>query len=357
MILDRFWQLLAKKLAGEATGDEIRELENIIKTNPDLSFSGQNVADIWQLKPQENKTETENAFAELTAKLNLENEETPDEFAEADHGFQKRQPKKWIGVFSLAAIVGMTLSYFALFKKVNGDTQTAKSQKQEVTTRPGSRTRLDLPDGSIVWLNAGSKITYSQPFGENERTVGLTGEAYFDVVKKDIPFIIHTNGASIRVLGTTFNVRSYPSEKKIETSLVKGRVEVILDKNPDNKYVLKPSQKLVLATEETKLKKGNREKENPIAVLSNIHYIDSSTIAETSWVENKLVFDDESFEEIARKMERWYGVTIRFKADKLKTERLTGIFEKETIYQALGALRESTPFNFTIKSNEIIITH
>jgi ferric-dicitrate binding protein FerR (iron transport regulator) len=159
------------------------------------------------------------------------------------------------------------------------------------------------------------------------------------------------------VLGTAFNVRSYPSEKKIETSLVHGRVEIALDNNPENRYILKPSQKLILATGEAPIKKGQQKKQSPIAVLSTVHYLDDSTIAETSWVENKLVFDDEDFEEIARKMERWYGVSIRFKTERLKRERLTGVFEKETVSQALAYLQETTPFHFTIKNNEIIITH
>ncbi|RYY47036.1 MAG: DUF4974 domain-containing protein, partial [Chitinophagaceae bacterium] len=80
------------------------------------------------------------------------------------------------------------------------------------------------------------------------------------------------------------------------------------------------------------------------------------TIAETSWVENKLVFDDESFEEIAKKMERWYGVSIRFKNEKIKNEKITGVFEKETVWQALTALQETTQFHFTSKNNSILIT-
>jgi len=358
MILDRFWQLLAKKLSGEATEEEVRELEEIIKTNPDLSFAGQNVADIWNLQPKENKANTEKAFVNIMAKLELE-----------DNSFEEKEPwetdvekpargvyKKWLAGVSLAIAVGLTVSYFMWFRSNDSFQANAKQQVQEIYTRPGTRTKVVLPDGSTVWLNAGSKLSYGQPFGDKERSVTLSGEAYFDVVKNKTPFIIHTNGASIKVLGTAFNVRSYPLEKKVETSLVHGRVEVTLDNNPENKYVLKPSQKLVLTTEEVKAKKKKDRQQNPIVVLSTIHYLDNNTIAETSWVDNKLVFEDETFEEIARKMERWYGVTIQFKAAKLKQERLTGVFEKETVAQALSALQETTPFHFAMKNNEIIIT-
>ncbi|MDQ6610580.1 MAG: FecR family protein, partial [Bacteroidota bacterium] len=230
-------------------------------------------------------------------------------------------------------------------------------QTAEVFTRPGSRTKLILPDGSEVWLNAGSRLTYQQPFGDATRSVNLIGEAFFDVVKSNKPFIIYTGGVQIKVLGTAFNVRSYPNEKKIETSLVRGRVEVTLDKSPEKKYILKPNEKLTLNTDDEIVGNNHKKLPPPLAVVSNLRYLDSTTIAETSWVENKLVFVDESFDDIAKRMERWYGVTIIFKNDKVKNERLTGVFEKETVWQALEALQLTTSFHFSLRDDTIIITN
>ncbi|RYZ27690.1 MAG: DUF4974 domain-containing protein [Chitinophagaceae bacterium] len=131
----------------------------------------------------------------------------------------------------------------------------------------------------------------------------------------------------------------------------------MMDKDPDNKYVLKPNEKLTLNTELSSPKKTGGPTEKIIAVRSTLHHIDDETIAETSWIENKLVFDNESFEEVARRMERWYGVTINFKNESLKQEHFTGTFEKETVWQALEAIRLSTPFHYQrLQNNVILIT-
>jgi transmembrane sensor len=208
----------------------------------------------------------------------------------------------------------------------------------------------------VVWLNAGSKLIYSKPFGQTERMVSLSGEGFFDVVKSTKPFVIRTSGVQIKVLGTAFNVRNYPSEKRVETSLIRGRVEITLDKSPETKYVLKPNEKLTLNTAEEEKSHVRKNTVAPLAVLSNLRYYDSATIAETSWVENKLVFVDESFEIIGQKMERWYGVKVLFNDEGLKEERMTGAFEKESVLQALEALQITVPFHFTVKQNTITLT-
>ncbi|HYO22714.1 MAG TPA: FecR family protein [Flavisolibacter sp.] len=358
---ERFWNLLAKKLAGEATEDEKNELFEIIKANPDLSYEAQHIADLWKLKTSEQNAASEKAFQNLLSRIEAQkaNDTGFSENAPAEINGEPVKKRKWqLPVFLL--LFGLLLvAGFLVWKNEGKKTPLVSNQHtQEIYTRPGTRTKLVLPDSSTVWLNAGSKLTYAQPFGVSNRVVTLTGEAFFDVVKNSKPFIIHTNGAQVKVLGTAFNVRSYPSEKKIETSLVRGQVEVSLDNSPESKYTLNPNQKLTLNTADQKtVKTGRKGTVKPIAVLSTLNYLDDNTIAETSWVENKLTFDDESFEEVARKMERWYGVTIHFKNEKVKAERLTGVFEKETVGQALRALQETAPFHFAINNNIITITH
>jgi ferric-dicitrate binding protein FerR (iron transport regulator) len=276
-----------------------------------------------------------------------------------EEGFAKLSSKrKWLFsalILFIAIALGTAIVIGSNTKEVP-NRSTAK-QTEEIYARPGTRTKLVLPDSSVVWLNAGSKLTYAKPFGIGNRVVTLSGEAFFDVAKNEKPFIIHTSGAQIKVLGTVFNVRNYPNEKKIETSLISGRVEITVDRSPEKKYVLKPNEKLTLNTDENIARNTKKNTTIPLAILSTLHYIDSSTIAETSWVENKLVFADESFADIAKKMERWYGITIHYKNEKIQLERFTGVFEKETVWQALEAMQIITPFKFSIKNNEITITH
>jgi ferric-dicitrate binding protein FerR (iron transport regulator) len=217
-----------------------------------------------------------------------------------------------------------------------------------------------------VWLNAGSVLTYDKNFGGDIREVTLTGEAYFEVrsvflpgTKQKIPFIIHTQQIDVRVLGTAFNVKAYPNEKQTETSLVHGKVEVLVHNQPEKKFVLSPNEKLVVMNDEVSTpvtSKTGTKNNQPFVSLSKLSYTTAdSTLIETAWVQNKLVFDNESFLEIAKKMERWYNVEIVFKDVKLQTEPMSGSFTNETVQQALLALSGTTPFHYTMLGNKITI--
>ena len=213
-------------------------------------------------------------------------------------------------------------------------------------------------------MNAGSKLDYTNvtETGEGTREVYLTGEAFFDVVKNPKrPFIIHTSSIDVKVLGTKFNVKAYPNDKTVETSLVQGSVEVFVKNRPGEKYLLKPNQKLVLLNEPEVPEIGKKTEINKnanlaIIAIKHLTYGKNDTLSiETSWIRNKLEFKDETFAEIARKMERWYDVTITFKTRELETEELNGDFSKETLRQALDALRFTTNFNYKIDGKTVTI--
>jgi ferric-dicitrate binding protein FerR (iron transport regulator) len=251
---------------------------------------------------------------------------------------------------------------FNPFAAATAKTPIAK-ETSEISTRYGSKTNIVLPDGSKVWLNSGSKITYDKVFGETLREVSLTGEAYFDVVHNaSRPFIIHTKAMDIKVLGTEFNVKSYPDEKTTETSLIRGSIEVTLKRRSAEKIILKPNEKLVVSNENaTEEKAVSFKKKNirhlPIINLSTLNYFSlDSTILETSWVNNRLVFEDESFEEIAHRMSRWYGVNFLFKDEDVKNLRFTGNFRNETVVEALKAMQITADFDFKIEDKNVTIT-
>ncbi|MGB8191687.1 MAG: FecR domain-containing protein, partial [Chitinophagaceae bacterium] len=237
---------------------------------------------------------------------------------------------------------------------------TVNKKLSEISTRNGSRTRINLPDGSVVWLNAGSRLVYDKDFDSKLREVSLTGEAYFDVVKNpDKPFIIHAGKMDIKVLGTLFNVKSYPEEKITEASLIRGSIEVIIRDRPAEKIILKPNEKIVVADEVSQAVVKNTklpERNEPIVAISHLSYEpNDSTILETSWVEHKLIFRDESFKDLAVRLERWYGVVIRFENRKAQDLRLTGTLTHESIREALAALKITGGFNYSINDTTVII--
>jgi ferric-dicitrate binding protein FerR (iron transport regulator) len=240
-------------------------------------------------------------------------------------------------------------------------TRTAAS---EIFTGNGSRTHVVLPDGSIVWLNAGSRITYDKNFGATHREVNLTGEGFFDVARNaGMPFVIHAARIDIKVLGTRFNVKSYPSDKTTETTLIHGSIEVSIKDRPSEKIILKPNEKLVVANDDSTLHRISRPhaastEESLVTIRKPTYEANTGAIIETSWVDNKLIFQDEEFGDLARQMERWYGVSIRFEDPAQEKLRFTGSFQKETIQQALDALQLTdplSPFNYKIHENQITV--
>src|SRR4030095_9403678 len=143
------------------------------------------------------------------------------------------------------------------FSKEKTPEVVASEAMSSVATKNGNRTKIVLPDGSQVWLNAGSNLDYNNlNFNKDVREVSLNGEAYFDVAKNaGKPFIIHTKKMDIKVLGTTFNVRSYSDEKITEAALIKGSIEVTLKDRKDQKIILKPNEKIIIPNEEPKNEK------------------------------------------------------------------------------------------------------
>ena len=353
-----FWYLFSKKLTGEASPEDLLELENLLKQHPGLVYQTESIQTFWDQHKKQEPYESELAFELHLNRLKengivLPELETPyaPEWNEKPKSDWKR---RW--AFPVCAII-IFLTGFYLWNHKASKIALPKSEKNfgEVSTRPGSKTKLVLPDSTVVWLNAGSQLTYSENFGVSNRNTTLSGEAFFDVKKSSVPFIIHTKDLQIKVLGTEFNVKSYPNEKATETSLLRGRVEITLDKRPGEPFILKPNEKLVVNSEPEKMESVHLEKREPIAVLGSITHTNDSTIVETSWVQNKLIFQDESFADVARKMERWYGVRISFKDASVANNHLYGSFTTETITEALDAFKFGFKFNYKIEGKNITI--
>jgi len=372
MLDDRTWLLIARKMANEATPQELRELEDILKVTPELHFSLQTLSGLWHQRQHENIHDLESAYTAVLNRMEQNGTDAPvrtsHELMETSPVFdQKEGPSlRRVGVpmLLLTATFLVAAWLFVPSRRPAPNPGSAENAVNEISTKHGSKTNILLPDGSRVWLNAGSKITYDKEFGENSRNVHLSGEAYFDVVHNaSSPFVIHTKAMDIRVLGTEFNVKSYPDEKTTETSLIRGSIEVTLKDKRAEKILLKPNEKLVVNHDVTTdsagvmKRKALKRPEMPIISLGSLHYFSvDSTILETSWVDNRLVFEDESFGDIALKMERWYGVTFVFQHEEVRNMRFTGNFRDENLIDALEAMQITADFNFTLTDNTVTIT-
>jgi ferric-dicitrate binding protein FerR (iron transport regulator) len=253
MPTDRIWTLLARKLAGETSSEEIGELEKLLREHPDMHLKVQAVVESWSDCNNDSNTEnTEANYSNLLNNLKGEGYFAISEEHEYPVDNEINQSKKFSVRHLLAACVILAISLSGIFLWLNSNKKVtnplaAAAPINTISTKYGSRTKVELPDGSVVWLNAGSKLTYDKEFGNSLREVNLVGEGYFDVVHNaEKPFIIHTSFFDIKDLGTQFNVKCYPEDKTTETSLVEGSVEITVKKRPKDKWILKPDEKLVL---------------------------------------------------------------------------------------------------------------
>lgn len=367
------WNLIGKKLSGEATDEELSALERLLRANPDLHYPIQTIMDFWDPGPDGKPEETQLALERhlermrhLGADWELPSPDDAIQTAELSKKAKKITLRnRLLGVSITGAVLGIVLLFTRNHQRTEQLQFTAThiaSVNSEISTRNGSKTNVILPDGSRVWLNAGSKLSYDKNYGNTNREINLTGEAFFDVIHNpEKPFIIHTSKMDIRVLGTRFNIRSYPADKTMEATLIRGSLEVSLKDQPSQKIILKPNEKIVVANVEKTagLNIPTLQKSiKPVlpASISKLTYEPTSgDIVEISWVENKLIFQDQPFKDLAEQMERWFGVIIRFKDKRAEELRFTGSFKNETIQQALEALQLSGKFDYSIHENQIVI--
>ena len=365
MTVDRFWDLLSKKISAEASPDELNEFDQLVSNKPDWKKTAETFATLWQQSVAPDNTEALAAFQlhlEKTKKLGNDFNAHNDGHAEIELPEQKGiRPagRRWL-VF--AAVIAAVAVVFSVVKSITASRPKSLASTEpisQVITKSGSKTQIHLPDGSSVWLNASSDLTYDKSFGKSLREVFLTGEAFFDVVKDAAhPFIIHTKIIDVKVLGTQFNVKAYPNDAYTEASLIRGSLEVTVKNRPDEKHYLRPNEKMSVANNID----GNTGKvlTSKALVLTEplTYYHADSTIIETSWVDNKLLFqENETFRDVARKMERWFGgIKIDFADEEVANYRIYGSFTNETITQALDALHEAFKFNYKFNGTNITIT-
>lgn len=357
------WQLIARCLSNEASPEEITMLNEYLEKDTSLQQQYNILRQYWNF-PQstgtfkEDKTETQ--ISGILAKANIITNSY-------DHLRLKRTRLKRRRIFSISFVAFVALLSgiiaFNLNKKdVNLKSQASNKNSYELVAQKGIRTHSVLPDGSSVWLNAGSVLTYNN-FSSTRRQVYLKGEAFFDVVKDPAhPFVVHANSIDIKVLGTAFNVKSYAEDNKVEATLIRGLIQVTRqDKTNQQPVFLHPNEKLVIDLKKDNLPEKPKSEQKQISKepAFKIFHLDSTikteNLVETSWVYNKLEFRGDNFEELAKKLERWYNIQIFFADDDVKKLSFNGSFQNETVQQAFEALKAAVAFDYTIEENEVFI--
>jgi ferric-dicitrate binding protein FerR (iron transport regulator) len=245
--------------------------------------------------------------------------------------------RKYAAILIIGILIGSGTLYFGVIKPV------IKSDLAwlEFSNSKREKMELVLPDGSKVTLNTKSTIKYPKKFTKSNRTVEFVGEAFFDVVRDTTkPFIVKTSDVEIEVLGTNFNVMAYPDDKTIETTLVTGKVKIKRLNPSTNKtqsVILSPDHKAIFYKTEERF----------ILDKTNVEIA-------TSWTLGKLIFDNEPFESLVKKLERWYNVRIILSDDLNNKYRYTLSIDSEKIEEVLEMIKKTSPVNYTIANGEII---
>lgn len=221
-------------------------------------------------------------------------------------------------------------------------TKSANRGYHTVHVPYGKTFKVKLGDGSLVHLNAGSKLTYPGSFeGFDRREVTLVGEAYFNITPDSIPFQVFTDGLATKVLGTSFNVSAYGDEALREVVLVEGKVEVSTHQKGSSSEVSKtiiPNQRAAFLHEDKNLSITNIDATDYIA-----------------WTEGELVFSNEDIDKIIKKLERRFDVSIENQYDKLSAQRFNGKFSDENLIDILETIRAHTDFSYSLNGNTLLI--
>lgn len=231
---------------------------------------------------------------------------------------------------------------------------------QSYVSKKGERKKITLADGSLVYLNADSKIELDQEFNQKTRNVRLSGEAFFEVKHdKDRPFQVSTQWYDIVVLGTAFNVKSYANEKKSEATLVSGVIRLEDHQLKGSSVVMRKGQKIIYIPPAAEGELSNKILSHSPEVLPKLELINMTVfnhkVVETAWIENDMIFSKKTFQEIKPSLERWFNTEIIFKDKEVEDYVYTATFKNESLEKVLTSLQQVKHFNFEQKGGRTTI--
>jgi len=236
---------------------------------------------------------------------------------------------KYAAIFIL--ILSIPSLYF-YFKNENKPAQTANVFNTVVVTENSQRSKVILPDSSVVWLNAGTRVTYNSDFGQANRNVILVGQAFFQVTKnKNLPFIVTCKELKVKVLGTRFDVDAYPNNENINVALETGIVELLHAENDTFHYQLIPGElaQFNIYSKKVAVKKVNIDRVS-------------------AWTQGILYFNDSPMEEVLSKLERRFDIDIDVRNRKIYNSVFTGTIKNEPLEEIVKSIEYSCSVNLRI---------
>ena len=332
---ERFEYLASKQLGDHLSTEESGEFDDLLRQHPDLLKEYKLLQHYWSTKHSQNRRDRE-LFQKVLQRIDRE----------PTHR-RSRLVKLYLPIGLIASVL-LAVGLFLMYSTRPEELKFVADRKQQT---------IMLDDGTEVVLNYKSTLYYPDKFEKDLREVTVVGEAFFRVAKEqDRPFIVHTKHAVLKVLGTSFNVRAYPDESTTEASLIEGALEVTANEQKSAPIVLRASDKIIIPN--TKPKQMTT-RGNALAKKAKITFLKPTDVqaVETTWLENKLVFKDQTFAELAKALERKYDTRVEFRDTSLAKLRFTARFEQENLQEILAALQLAAPFKYRIYDNRTILSN
>ena len=311
--------LFKKFLSKTATADEQKALNDWIASNEELQD--------WIENQLDNSTEdidasTQSAILEkIHEKIGVQNK-------------PKFVLPGWVKAVAAVALILLMVGNAVLYVRSNQQTETRYA---EIGALRGQKASLTLPDGTKVTLNSESTLKYSTDYNQSERIVQLEGEAFFEVAKNQkIPFVVKAGKLAIEAKGTAFNVKAYPEEKYISTTLTEGIVEV---KTPGELIAMRPNERV------------EYDKTDNISKKLSL----SDATGSIGWLNDELSFENATLEEVVASFSRIYNVDIRFGSESIREQRFTGKINNNSLLSVLRIISLTSPIRFEQKDSVVIL--
>ncbi|MDD2512525.1 MAG: FecR domain-containing protein [Proteiniphilum sp.] len=317
-------KLIYDFLSGNITKNDLYKLNEWVHASPENQNYFEKLKHIWLLSSgyEDTPIHFERSYTRFLERIRKEKRHT--------------STNRWVKYAGYAAaIILLLVTTTLIFNNFNTPDDLLIS---EVYAPRRSKLRMKLPDGSVVWLNADSKISYSEKFGRKNRHIQLTGEGYFEVKQGEYPFIVQTDSSQIKVLGTKFNIKNYSNEDYIKISLLEGSIAL---SGGNKEYIMKPGNTMTL------------NKANQVYTLTeNIDYAEQ-------WINNKVFWDETPLITISKELERQFDVQFTFDSESLRHLIFHGSFIIETnnLEEILDIMAETNKFKYSIDKNNVYIFH
>lgn len=335
-------QIISNYLTGSLTDFEMKKLEEWENESDQNAYQIEKLKILWKERSIDRKTINSTDIKRAIW----------HEGVEQDSGIPKIKKQKFIQLFDLRKIAAafiifsiIGILYLISQNFANTELSLIDNEYIEKANPLGQKSKIFLSDGSVVWLNAKSSISYYKHFSDSARIITLEGEAFFNIAKDSLnPFIVKTNGISVEVLGTQFNVNSRISDEEVTVALIDGVVKVFVNNDHADRdaKLIYPGEGIIVNKQHHRIDKFTFDISNPVNPYS-------------SWKDGIIVFNGESYDRFIAKIELWYDIEVQTNGMPSGNWNIRGNFNNESLENIIKSISYNKDFTYKINRKKLML--